>query len=497
MPSTIPYDPSLVLANIVSDKALDIVEKISEAQAPVDAAQEDLNAMLASRRSLDMTRTELANLRIPTDALDKALKQVDTDIGGAAATLATTKANAEVTIRGLRKQIRSVHSEVETPVDYVKTEIKSMPLAADSMSMDVQYISADSQQGKSLAQAVSAFVSKSNSFLGLSAQTQVTAAAQGQVSRQTEEHDLVGTLVISVSCTHKNASVLAPFVLNVDKGIRTWNHLFPGAGDKINPTSLKDMSKIALANDTEGKKKFSILSGTTFGSSFVGMVHVLKSTETDVSQTLESTAASLQAQMDAGAWFEQKSGGFGVNATFGSEVKSLLSSQNITSHITLTSMGVIPSIVANNVKIGVKKFAEFDPKSSMEAVASLQNATVAGQSSVGEAADAARTGQKMVSLRAADIKASLSALGEIDDGENKLLDINSLMTALEDYLSKAGESTSGVPINYYLKDITKGMLAEMWVAKYYPGQYMPIQNDDTEQHKPTPKSDNPPNQPAS
>ena len=62
MPSTIPYDPSLVLANVVSDKAIKIVEGISLLQAVPDAAQEELNSLLASRRSLDMTKTELMNL---------------------------------------------------------------------------------------------------------------------------------------------------------------------------------------------------------------------------------------------------------------------------------------------------------------------------------------------------------------------------------------------------------------------------------------------------
>lgn len=40
------------------------------------------------------------------------------------------------------------------------------------------------------------------------------------------------------------------------------------------------------------------------------------------------------------------------------------------------------------------------------------------------------------------------------------------MIALEDYLKKATEGTSGVPIDYYLRDISKSVLAEMWVAKY-------------------------------
>ncbi|SCN67610.1 uncharacterized protein FFB20_02682 [Fusarium fujikuroi] len=48
------------------------------------------------------------------------------------------------------------------------------------------------------------------------------------------------------------------------------------------------------------------------------------------------------------------------------------------------------------------------------------------------------------------------------------------MTALEDYLGKATQGTSGIPINYYLKDIDQKMLAQMWAAKYYPGEFMAI-----------------------
>ncbi|KAH7273145.1 hypothetical protein B0J15DRAFT_573986 [Fusarium solani] len=469
MLSTIPYNASLVLANVVDDQTLKVVSQISQAQEPVDDAQEELNNHLASRRSLDMTRTELANLGISTTDLDDALKTVNGSIGTAAANYAKERA--------------------ESLVDYVKTEIKTMPLATDSMSMDVQFFSVDSndEHGAAHAKAISAFVSSSNSFLGANVQRQLSEAAQSQTALQFSEHKITGTLVISASCTHKNASVLAPCILNVDKGVRAWNRIFKD--DRLNPTNVKEMAKIAQAHDTEGKKRFSILSGVTYGSSFVGMVHIVNTKNNKVAQDLSTMVSSLQIQMDAGAWFAEQSGGVGVNATFGDEVKSLLSTQNVTSHVTLISMGVIPSIVANNVAMGVKEFAEFDPKSSMDAIASIQNATAAEQSSVGEAADAARTGAKMMSLKGSEIKSALSALGDIDDGQNKVLNINSLMTALEDYVTKVPDATSGVPLNYYLKDITKGMLAEMWLAKYFPGKYNSIQNDDSElTPKPTPES---------
>ncbi|KAJ3501733.1 hypothetical protein NM208_g16878 [Fusarium decemcellulare] len=53
------------------------------------------------------------------------------------------------------------------------------------------------------------------------------------------------------------------------------------------------------------------------------------------------------------------------------------------------------------------------------------------------------------------------------------------MTGLEDYLQKAAEGKAGVPINYYLKTITRKMLCQMWVAKYYPGKYLEIKADDS------------------
>jgi hypothetical protein len=188
--------------------------------------------------------------------------------------------------------------------------------------------------------------------------------------------------------------------------------------------------------------------------------------------------------MDAGAWFESASGGFGVNNSIASDVKNLLSARNVSSHVTVICMGVVPSLVANEVKIGVEKIAKFDPQSSLSALATIQHATVSDQGTVKESADAARTGQQMITMKAKEAKAALSVLAEIDDGANKMLDINSMMMALDDYLKKATEGNCGVPINYYLKDITKTMLAEMWVAKYCP-RYMQISYDDVVPSRPS------------
>jgi len=479
MPSSIPYDPSLVLANVVDNTALAVIQKISEAAAPADAAQNNLNALISMRRSLDMTRNELTNLGIDTGECNKALDTLNGEITDAAKDYVSAKIKAESEIKPLRADIRGVSSQAESPVDYAATQIKSMPLSSDSMNMDVQYFSMDSnvQTADSYGSTIGTFVAASTSWMGTKASSEMSAAAQKQASTQAQKKSLSGTLVLSVSCTHKNASVLAPLVLNPDKAIGTWNQIFPD--DTLDPTSKKDMLQLTSSKDEKDAKHYSILSGMTFGSSFVGMVHVLNNTDTSVSQAMTSAAQSMQAQMEVGGWFENVSGGFGVNGTFSSDVKNLLSSQNITTHVTLISMGVIPSMVASEVKLGVQAFAKFDPKSSMEAIAQLQNSTVQGQNSVQSSAQAARTGKQMVTMQNMQIKAALEGLAEIDDGHNKMLDINSMMSALDDYLKKASDGTSGVPLTYYLKDITKKMLAQAWTAKYYP-QYNGIRHDDSE-----------------
>ena len=481
MPSSIPYDPSLTLASVVSEEALKNVESIAAAQAPVDAAQDALNSLISSKRSLDMTKTEIKNLGVDAAPLDNELKTLNDQIGKAAATYASAKMKAESEIQKLRANIRMVHSQVESPVDFLKTEIKSLPLAADTMNMDVQYFSFDSnsQDAVSFSAQIAEYVSESvGSIFTPSESTKLATAASTQVSRQVSSHKIEGTLVLSVSCTHKNATVLAPFVLQIDKAIKVWNHLFPG--QKLDPTSRATMMKIAMNESQEDKKKFSLISGTTFGSSFVGMVHVLNSSSTKVGDTLTAAATSLQETMNTGAWFARAEGKSGVDAKFASDVKNLLSQQNVTSHVTLLSMGVIPSMVSNEISKTVEKFADFNPEANMKKVMAIQTATEAEQQTVTQMAEAARTGEQAAEVQGKTIESTMSALAVIDDTKNKILDINSMMTAFEDYLKKASEGNAGVPINYMLKDIDQKMLAEMWVAKYFPGQFMAIRYDDSE-----------------
>jgi hypothetical protein len=46
-------------------------------------------------------------------------------------------------------------------------------------------------------------------------------------------------------------------------------------------------------------------------------------------------------------------------------------------------------------------------------------------------------------------------------------------------VDKAIAGEIGVPINYYLKSLTKTDIEQAWVAKYFPDQYITISVDDS------------------
>ncbi len=471
MPSVIPYDPSLVLGSLVSQSKLDNLVAISTIQAPVDAAEDTLNSLIALKRSIDMTVQEMINMQIDPADLIKESQDVGVQIKDAATNYAKIKLEAEKNIQPLKAKIRGVDDEVESPIDYNKTEIKNMALSADSLKMNVQYFAFDENQQSSATHAstVASFVSDTLDYFGESFSSEVRNSAQSQVNSQHSRHSIAGTLVISVTCTHKQAAMLAPFILDVDKAVRVWNKVH--SDDMIKVNSPSNMAQAAAQEDTKQEKALTLLSGATYGSCFVGMVHVLNTTDTTSTETMYSVAESIQGQFNVGSWFASESGGFGVDSSFSSDAKNLLSSQKISSHCTLIVMGSIPSIKSNQVLMAVKGFTDDDGAKSMAAVQKLQNATADDINTIDSSATAARTGAQMVSMQTSKVSAVLSGLSDIDNNNNKMIDTNSMMDALEDYINKCLAGNLGVPINYYTKPITKSQLAQMWLAKYYPNKY--------------------------
>jgi hypothetical protein len=479
MPSTIPYDPSLVLGQLVHQAKLDNLTQIATLQAPADSAEDELNSLISLKRSLDMTIQELINLGVDVTELYAEGQDVNKQIAASAKAYAKAKLASEKAIQPLKAKIKMISDDIESPIDYTKSDTKQLPLSADSLKMNVQYFSYDenAQTSATHAATISAFVSDETKDLGADFSAQVSASVASQTNSQHERHSIAGTLVISVVCTHKNAVMYAPLILDVDKAIRAWNRVYPDA--MIKTDSLSTVATIAAQANTPQEKSITILSGATYGSCFIGMVHVLNTTDTQSSEALYTVASKMSAQFKIGGWFASESGGFGVDSTFSNDTKNLLSSQNINAHCSLVTMGSIPSIKSNQVQGAVKGFVDDDAAKSMAAVQKIQNATASDFDTVDDAAKNARTGQQMIALTTSKVQAALSGLAEIDKQNNQIIDTTSMMQALDDYIQKCLQGNIGVPINFYLKPITRSQLAQMWVAKYYPGRFLAISGDDS------------------
>lgn len=481
MPTAIPYDPSLVLGNIVPQAALTNLIEISKAQAPIDAAQDSLASLISVRRGLDMTVQQLLNLNVDATEVVKEIDALNAQIADAGKGYAKAWVDNVAQIKALKSKQLAVNESYESPLDYNRSQIKKMPLSSDSLKLEAQYFSFDEnkQSAKNTIASIKGFINNSTSELGEDLSEAASAAVSTQVSSQLENHEVAGTLVISVSCTHKDAMLLAPLIIDVDKAIRVWNKIFSDDADKLKVDSVADLRKVARESGTAAEKSINIISGATTGSCFIGMVHVLRTESSQSSQNMVSVAESMQAQFQVGGWFASEKGGFGVDSSFANDIKNMLSTQNITSHVSLVAIGAIPSIKSNQVKVAVKEFANFDPATMMTNLATLANATTADKTSVAQSATAAQTGAQMLAIQGSTVSNVMLGLAEIDDGQNKMLDINSMMTAFEDYVDRAAQGNVGVPINYYLKPITRSELAQMWVSKYYPNKYLSIAGDDS------------------
>ena len=469
MPSSIPFDhPSLVLGNIVDPALLGMFKDIGALQAKIDIARDKMNSYVTMKRSLAMTINELLGMQIDVKDVLTKIDEVDAEISKAAGDFVTVQLANEAGIQQLRATISSQPlNNIESPVDFDKSDVKKLPLASDSMKLDAQFFSyGSSTEDSPVVAKIEDYIKETTSGLGSNASSSIAKSAGNQINVQRKNHSLSGTLIITASCTHSKVALLSPLVLDVDKTVDIWNKL--NSGNKIDTRDKNALLKIAGSDDNDDEG-LTILSGVSYGSGFVGMVHVLKRDDTgNTGPSMTSIAAGLQERFTVGGWLEESAGGIGVDPSFSDDIKQLLSTQNITSHVTAIVFGAIPSIKSNQVEMGVKTFAETDPAQTAKKLATVEAGTAASKTTVDQAASAAKTGAKVAALSSANTQSVIQGLGKIDQGANKILDINSLMTAFEDYIQEIKKGDAGMPVNFFLKTISRSQLAQLWLEKYYP-----------------------------
>ena len=492
MPTTIPYSPSLTLGNIADLDKIAILQQVSALQAPIDADQDALNILIETKRSLDQTLQEMVNMgasQKELEPLKKSIETCKTDMAKAAAKYGNTVTSQMPKIATEKAKLGGIiEAQVESPLDWNKSDLKAMNIAADSFNVNAQYIRNESESDNSTAHASSLAVAASahlSAVFGPTIGAETSSAVNAAAMAQTTMHKIEGTILITAAATHKSANMFAPFILDPDKAIRAWNSLIKNkkAGKGAAAIDTADQKSLAAALKDEDTIGMQLLSGATFGSSFVGMVHLLKVESSDSNQSSGSAATKSTVDFEIGGWFAKKSGKFGVDANWSNSVKEMLSRSDIQTHCSLVTMGIIPSLKSNNIKTTVKTLAP-DPKEVMSQLGAIQGATDSSVNNMSAGASSARSGAEFMSLNSNYFTSVVSSLGQIDDDNNKVIDMNSLMTAFDDYVTRANESIQGVPINYYLKPITPAQLASAWMTKYSPIEYWAMSTgDDSEKKK--------------
>ena len=467
MASTIPYDPTLVLGNLVDPTDIDNLKVISSAERPVDVAQDTLNDTIRAKQKLQMTYTELANLGLSQEqltSLDTQITALNDTLAKNAGDYAKAVLDSQKAIADGKTKIATLSEQPESPVDWNKTEIKKIELSSNTMNMDVQYIRNEDEDDGSNAHAdnVAASVSAAvSSVFGFKAAASVATNVANTTLLTTTAHNIIGTLVITAACTHKMATELAPFILDPEKAIDAWNQTYPSDIIPSDPTAMAELINV------DNKNKLHILSGKTIGSSFVGLVHFEQHENTDSTQNSNASTKAANASFEYGGWFADYEGKFGITKDVSDNVKKMFSTTNVTSHCSLITMGLIPSIKSNLIKTTVNTLKP-DAKEVMSQLSAIQGATDSTVKTIGSSASDAKVGSQYIELNNSYITNVVSNLGVIENDNNQVIDTNSLMTAFDDYVQQATKGEDGVPINFFIRVITKSAIIKAWMKKFNP-----------------------------
>mmetsp|Transcript_40581 Transcript_40581/g.46150 ORF Transcript_40581/g.46150 Transcript_40581/m.46150 type:complete len:501 (-) Transcript_40581:38-1540(-) len=473
--SSIPYDPSLTLGQVVDLERLENLKKLAAAQKPLDTAYDKLNNVMMTSYKLEMVETEMINLGVEESKLDNfraGLLNVRKKISAAAINYGRTALDVSKNVELLKNQMAQtkISSQVESPLDYTNCEVQKFPLAYDSLNFDVQYVrNEENKEGASsharqvasmVAGATSGYMSRSNSVRATN--------INNNVLKQTTSHTIEGTVVITANATHKNADIISPFVIDPIKAVTAWNSTYSDDEIKTDPASIMKAALDNYKTKPADKKCLNILSGCTRGSSFVGCVHILQQETSTSSQTASSFASGLKSAQELDGWFNAASGGYGNSQSFANSAQDMMSKSMLTSHCTMVCEGLIPSIVANSVATTVKEM-ELDPKAVMEQLSAIQEAGNSGVNSTVESqAEESKRGGQFMALNSEYMKNAVTTIAEVESESNQVIDTNSLMTAFEDFVNKAMEGESGIPINFYIKRLTKNDIAKAYIRRFYP-----------------------------
>eukprot|EP00547_Thalassionema_nitzschioides_P015835 CAMPEP_0194242432 /NCGR_PEP_ID=MMETSP0158-20130606/7963_1 /TAXON_ID=33649 /ORGANISM="Thalassionema nitzschioides, Strain L26-B" /LENGTH=506 /DNA_ID=CAMNT_0038977507 /DNA_START=101 /DNA_END=1621 /DNA_ORIENTATION=+ len=487
--TSIPYDPSLVLGQLVYPNQIEELMEQAEIQKPQDRANDKFNTMVLSVYKFERIFQQMINMGVEGKNLEELRKQkgaVKAEMVASAIDLGKTTIVAQQKIfeYKMARQQKQISMSIESPIDFPNSPVIQFPASFDTMKFDVQMFrneemdQSSSAHASSVATKVGLAVMGTNPSDGAQYTVGVDASfsSSHSMAQTAEKHEIDSTIVITCVASHRMADLIEPCILHPVKLLNSWNALFPNDQLQTDPQRMFMVAMEADAEDRkespEGNNAISLLSGCTKSSSFIGYVHILKSDETTSKQRSDSVASALQVSIERDWQVQSMSGNFGVSASAQSTAASLLSTSGLQNSCSFTVTGVIPTIECHTVETTVKKMQP-DSQTVMKQLGTLNEATNSGaiiekgdraSDNVGEA----KIGGQFISLNNEYLKESVSALSEYDKTQNQVIDLNSMWTAFDDYRDKVREGNCGVPNNFFIKQIKKEDVAKNYIRTFYP-----------------------------
>lgn len=483
MADTIPADPGIVLGNVLPLKKKEYLLEVAEARNPQNIAQQKLHNLTLSHHKLSGVYQDMVNAGVDTEdlkKLDDEKNVLKKQMVKAALDLGNATITSESKVREIETKYgqKKITFNFESPIDFSASEIKKMPVSYDSTNMDVNYFrnetEKDGSKGENLASKIYKHVSSTFASWSTPEKAQnLSKSAHRVMEQQTSNHSIDGVIVITAHCTHKQASLYEPLVLNPRKTIRAWNGMFPKDKIKTTKKGVYEAAGVPLPKEggdaaTEPAKAktesdsgntMHLVTGATYGSSFVGFVHIKQESSSSSSQRGASLANSIQGIAQ---------NAFGNTQSFGDNTKSLLSNSHVDTHCSLVTEGVIPQITSNTVTTSVKSLKP-EPKEIMSQIQAISNAS---NETVNESLEAAANRSAMtgtfMKLNNSYLETAVSALAEKNKQENQVFDLNSLMTAFTNYVEVAKSGESGFFQNFFLRELTKKDVAELYMKATFP-----------------------------
>lgn len=339
-----------------------------------------------------------------------------------------------------------VQEEPTPVVNFGNSLITKMETAVESVRLNVQYFSfvGDETDQKSAQQSLETHVKAEFAGWGAKAAAKASASASNQHSTQTKKGTIQTVVVYTAHATHANARMLEPVKFDSDK---LCNAVLQKSGLQEKLTAWENFELLQKANAS-----IKVITGLASASTMIGMVHYVKKDTLKTKQGVVSEATKAKV---AGGY-----SGFGFTAEVGAGAASDAQARNaasqsdsqLMSDAYLFAMGALPTIKSNPVE-QMTKILNTDPEKEMQLLLKAREADD-GQASIGK---------QMLNMQGKKVENLMVGVTEGTRQENQVIDANTLMTALDNFLELVkNPNTLGAPIKFYVTEISPAKAAQLY-----------------------------------